>query len=183
LDGLCRACRGDRALIAVDAAIMADLQEQGPVAELVTSESTLRAARAGLLVDGNLVVGVLDRAATNRVVRAAAVFRGGHISRSLVAQQPKAKAAVPAQGVGMNALDGRWGKNALGCAQAALNTARRVDLPDIASPGPSRARGGKRAISKFGAAVAEAVAVACSALLLQAQAIRAGAQKRQHHPA
>ena len=68
---------GNRALVAVYAAVMPDLQEQGAIAEPVAALDTFGAADAERLVDGVFVVRVFDVGAFDRRGRALAVFRRG----------------------------------------------------------------------------------------------------------
>jgi hypothetical protein len=67
----------NRALVAVHAAIVADLEEQGPVPEPVASFNALRASDAKPLLYGVFVIGILDKAAFDSGSRAELVFSAG----------------------------------------------------------------------------------------------------------
>ena len=154
------------ALIAVDAAVVAYLQEQRSVAESRTPERALRAACTRRLVHVNFVIGILYRTASYGVVWTATVLGRRNIAGALVAQQSEAKAAVAAEAVSMDALNCGGRNHAFRGAQSALYTARRIDLPYHVRAGPSTARRWQRAIGQIRATIAQAIAVACRALLL-----------------
>ena len=76
-EGVAGADLGDRAFVAVHAAVVPHLQEERAVAEAVAALDTLGAADAELLVNRVFVIGVLDVGALDGRRRAEAVLRAG----------------------------------------------------------------------------------------------------------
>ncbi len=109
---------------------MADLQEQGTVAEGATALHAFTAADTERFVDAVLEIGVLDEGAlegaggTELVLRTGIQFGG--VRREVAATE----FAIAAHLVGMDALHRRLAQNAFRSAVAALDTDMRIDLPD-----------------------------------------------------
>jgi hypothetical protein len=121
---------GDRALVAVNAAVMPHLKEKGAVAEAVAALDALGAADAELLINRILVIGVLDVGAFDGGSGAEAVFRAGVQVVRIGLKVAGAKLAIAADRVGVNALDGGLLEDAMGGAIAAAHTLHRVNLPN-----------------------------------------------------
>lgn len=128
-DGLGRAGPGDGAIVAVDAAVMAYLEEEGTVAKKDASFDTFRAADAQFFVNGVLVIRVLQGCPFNGSCRAKLVFSAGVQGVWLRIKISGAQLAVAAHFVDLNAFDGGGLKHAFGGAIGARDTLVRIDLP------------------------------------------------------
>ena len=68
---------GNRALIAVQAAVMAHLQKQRPIAEIRTALDTFPAGDAKLLINAVFKIRILDKSALDRTYRTTQIFSSG----------------------------------------------------------------------------------------------------------
>jgi len=117
------------ALVAVNATIVAHLEEERAVAEPVTALNALRASDAQLLVNGVLEVGVLDVTAPDRGGRTQAILRAGIQVVGFGFEIAGAKLAVATESVGVNAFDGRLFEDAMGGTISTAHALLRIDLP------------------------------------------------------
>jgi hypothetical protein len=129
-EGVAGADFGDRALIAVNAAVMPHLKEERAVAEAVAALNALGAADAELLIYRIFVIGVLDVGAFDGGCGAEAVLRAGVKVIRIGLKVAGAQLAVAADRVGVNTLDGGLLEDAMGGAIAAAHTFLGVNLPD-----------------------------------------------------
>ena len=112
----------DRALVAVEAAVVPHLELERAVAEGRAALDALAAADAERLVDQVLVVGVLHERAPDRPGRGRAGSRRTRSSRVHAGLEvAEAELAVAADGVAVHALDRRGREHAAGGALAALD--------------------------------------------------------------
>ena len=123
---------GDGALVAMDAAVMADLEEERAVAETVAALDALRAADAELLVNCVFVIRVFDKSAFDGGGGTKLILGGSGQRVRLGFKVAGAEIAVAAHRKGVNALHGGLFQDALGGAIAAAHTFLRVNLPDPA---------------------------------------------------
>lgn len=119
-----------KAFVAIEAAIVADLYKERSVAELSAAHHASGAAQTTFFVDRDLIVRVFNRPSPDGINRAAAVLSRRDVAGSLVAQQSEAKAAIAAEGEGVNAFNRRRRQDALTRAVAALRATLGIDLPD-----------------------------------------------------
>ena len=114
---------------------MADLQEKRAVAKAVAALHAFGAADAELLVNTILIIRVLHvpRPLDGRR-RAKLVLRRRRQLVGFRREKPRAKLAVAAHRVGVDAFDGRLLQHALGGAIAAVQAFRRVNLPHPRRP-------------------------------------------------
>jgi len=139
-EGVPRAGFRDGAFVAVETAVVANLEEKGAVAEAVASLGASGATDAKLLIDGVFVIRVLDEGAfdggggTGAVLGAGVEVVGGRLEIA------GAKLAIPANGVGMDALDGGLFEDAVSGAVAAADALLGVDLPNGAGAGGAARR-------------------------------------------
>jgi hypothetical protein len=141
-EGLAGTGAGDGALVAVEAAIMADLQEKRAVAEAVAALDTFGATDAKLFVNTILIIRVFDVGALDGGGRAKLVFRRRGQLVWFRREKSGAKLAVAAHRVGVDAFDGRLFQHAVGGAVAAVQAFGGIDLPH---PGRAGAACGQRA--------------------------------------
>ena len=117
------------ALVAVNATIVAHLEEERAVAEPVTALNALRAPNTQLLVDGVLEIGVLDVTAPNRGGRTQAILRASIQVVGFGFEIAGAKLAVATERVGVDAFDGRLFEDAMGGTISAAHALLRINLP------------------------------------------------------
>ena len=129
-EGIAGADLRDGTLIAIHASIVAHLQVERTVAKPIATFHTSPAADAEFLIDGVLVVRILDERALDGVGRAELVFSSGIKIVRIGDEITGAQLAVTADRVRMNALHGRLWQHAMSGAFVAAQTARRIDLPD-----------------------------------------------------
>ena len=89
----------DGAFVAADAAVVADLQEEGAVAETVAAFDALGAADAQLFVNRVFVIRVFDEGALDGTGRTELIFRRGGQCVGFGLEIPRAKIAIAAQRV------------------------------------------------------------------------------------
>ena len=161
-EGVPRAGAGDGALVAVDAAVVPDLEEERAVAETDASLDALSAADAEMLFNGVLVVGVFDVGALDGGGGAKLVLGGGGQRVRFRREEAGAKLAVSAHRVGVNALHCRLLQHAFRGAIATAKTLGGVNLPDpifrLRVPGHHAAERAKRGNGGDAGAAAEEVA-------------------------
>ena len=128
---------GDRALVAVLAAVVPHLQVERAVAEGVAALHALAAADAQPLVDRVLEVRVFDERPPDGPGRAKLVLGAGVQRDRLGLEVAGAEIAVAAHREAVDALDGRFVQHAVRGAVAAGDALARIDLPDqLAGCGP-----------------------------------------------
>jgi hypothetical protein len=131
LKGIGRAYTGNRALVAVVALVVADLQVEGAVPKGGTPLNTFTASVAKLFIDGIFEEGFLNKLAPDGTCRAELVFGPGGQVHAVGLEVPTTQVAIAAHGIGVYALDGRGGLDTFGGAPPALGAFEGIDLPDI----------------------------------------------------
>jgi len=129
-ESVARTGAGDGALIAMDAAVVTDLQEERAVSKTVAALDTFRAADAQLLVNGVFVVGVFDERAFDGGGGAKLILGGSGERIGFGLEITRSEIAIAAHGVGVNALHRGLFQYAFRGAIAAPHTFLRVNLPD-----------------------------------------------------
>ena len=129
-EGVGRAGAGNGALVAMHAAVMADLQEERAVAETITAFDAFGAPDAERLVNRVFVIGVFDERAFDSGGGAELIFSRGGKRIRLWLEVASAEIAVTAHRVGVNAFHGGLFENALCGAIAAADAFVRINLPD-----------------------------------------------------
>jgi len=119
----------DRAFVAVNAAIMADLQEKRAVAESVAAFDTFGATDAELLVNGVLIVRIVDVGPLDGRGGAQTILSAGVEAVGLRLEVPRAKLAVAADGVGVHAFDCRLLQDTVRGTIAAAQAFLWINLP------------------------------------------------------
>ena len=114
--------------------LVANLEEERSVAVIAAALHAPGAADAQLLVDRELVEGVLDVGAMDRARGAKLVLGGRGPLVGLELEEARAEVAIAAHGKGVDALDGRLFQHAGRRALAALHALVRVELPEEALP-------------------------------------------------
>ena len=127
--GIGRAMCGNRTLIAVQAAVMANLQKQRPVAEISTALDTLPAGNAKLFINAIFKIRVLDKSTLDRSNRTAQILGGGIQLEVITMIITAAKFTIAATGILMNAFHRRRRQNTFLGAAPALHTFVRINLP------------------------------------------------------
>ena len=129
-EGVGRTGAGDGALVAMHAAVVADLQEQRTVAEAVAALDAFGATDAKILVDRVFVIRIFDEGAFDGDGRAKLIFGGSGEGVGLGFEVAGAEIAVAAHGVSVDAFHGGLFEHAIGRTVAATNALLRVNLPD-----------------------------------------------------
>ena len=123
---------GDGAFVAVEATIMAHLEEERTVAEPVASFDAFGAADAKLFVNRVFEVGVLDERTFDGGGRAEAILGTGIEIIWFGLEITCAKLAIAADGISVHAFDGRLFEHTMGGAVATANTFLGINLPNRA---------------------------------------------------
>ena len=123
---------GDGTLVAVDTAVVPDLQMQRAVAEHRAAFYTLCATDAERFINRVFVVRVFDELPLDCTGRAELVFSGGGEFIGLRLEITGAELAISAHVETMDAFHCRLFQHALGRAPATLRAFPRVNLPDRA---------------------------------------------------
>ena len=121
---------GNGAFVAMDAAVVTDLQEERAVAETIASLDAFCAADAKALINRVFVIRVFDERALNGGGRAKLILGGGGKRVWFGLEVAGAEIAVAAHREGVNALYGGLFENTFGGAVAAADAFLRVNLPD-----------------------------------------------------
>src|SRR5581483_1058279 len=120
----------NRALIAMQAPIMADLQKQRAIAKVVAPLHAFGATNAQSFVDYVLVIRVFDKAPFDGRRGTKLILRGGRQLVRFSIEEPGAKLAIATNGERMHAFDRRLLEHALRRAIAAMQALGRIDLPN-----------------------------------------------------
>lgn len=128
--GVSRTCAGYGALVAVNTAVVANLQKERAVPETIAAFNTLRTADAELLINLVLVVRVFDERALDGAGRAKLIFSCGAECVWFRLEIPGAEIAVTAHGERVNAFHSGLFKHTLRGAVAASKAFLRINLPD-----------------------------------------------------
>ena len=129
-ESVSRAHFRNRAFVAIHAAVVPNLQEQGTVPEPGAAFHAFGAAAAEGLVARVSVLGILDVGAPDRRGRTQAILGACVEVIGVGLEEPGAKLAVAAHRIGMDAFDGRLLQDAMRGAVTAVNTLLRIDLPN-----------------------------------------------------
>jgi len=130
--GVARTNPGNGAFVAIDAAIVAHLEEKRAVAKTIAALDTFGTPDAEPLVNRVFVIGILNVGALDGGGRAQTVFRSGVEIVRLRLEITGAELAIAANGKRMDALDRGLFQDAVGGAIAAAKTFLRINLPNRA---------------------------------------------------
>ena len=130
LDGPGRTLDGDGTFVAMNTAIMANLQVQRAIAKRAAALDAFRTTDAQLFMDGVFKKGILDEFTLNGFGRTELVFRRGIQPFDVGLMKAAAQFAVTAHGKGVHALDRRGREHAFRGTAAALGAQIRIDLPN-----------------------------------------------------
>ncbi len=133
-EGLGRTGRGNRTLIAVDAAVVPDLQEQRAVTKGIAAFDAFAASVAKGLVDLVFVVRIFDVFTQDRAGGTGLVFRSLGQGVRFGVEETEANLAVSADRVHVRAFHGRIFQDAVRRAVATGNALIGIDLPDPILP-------------------------------------------------
>jgi hypothetical protein len=128
-EGIGRTGAGDGAFVAVDAEVVFDLHIHRSVAEHIASLNAFTTANAQILINGVLIVGLLNKGALNGGCRAELVFRAGISGFCIGPQITAAEVAVTADGIGVETFNSGRRQHTMRRATSALRTLFRINLP------------------------------------------------------
>jgi len=127
----------DGAFIAIDASVVAHLEEKGAVTKPVAALDAFGATDAEPLINDVFVIGVFDEGALDCGGRTKLIFSARVERVWFRFEISGAELAIAADGMGMNAFDGGLLEDAMGGAVVAANASGGVNLPDGALGGAS----------------------------------------------
>jgi hypothetical protein len=128
--GISGALAGDGTIVAIQAAIMADLEVKGGVAKHLACLDADGAPDAFVLLDVVFPIGVLDKQALDGPGGAELIFGGGGQRRRVGLEVTKTEAAVTADRIRLHAFDRRGTQDTGSGAFFAVRALHGVDLPD-----------------------------------------------------
>ncbi len=120
----------DRALVALDAQLLVDLEEEGAVAVIGAALDASGTSDAQIGIDDVLVVIIFDPFTNESGGGAEEVFGGGGESIGFGLEVTGAEVAVAAEWEDVEALDGGGVEDAVGGTSFAVDALVGVDLPD-----------------------------------------------------
>jgi len=126
-----RARCGDAAFIAIQTAIMPDLQKERTIAKSITALNALAATDTQFVVDSVFIIGVFDKSPNNRTGGTELIFRTGIERFRLRLKIAGTQITVAAHGKGMYTFNGRLFLDTISSAVATGYTLIRINLPDM----------------------------------------------------
>lgn len=129
MNGIARANADNGALVAVLAAVVADLQMQRTIAKRGTSGHAFGTSDAQIFVDNVFEIGLFDETPFDGRRGAKLVFGSGVEVGNARFKIATTQIAVATKVVGVYAFYGRFAEHTVGSTASALGTFERVDLP------------------------------------------------------
>ena len=129
---LCRAGNRNGTFIAVQTSVMADLQKQRAVAEIVATLDAFAACCAQGFIDAVFEIRILDKGSLNRAGGTNLIFSGRGKFFDFRLKITRTEIAIAADRISLYALDGRLLKNTGMLTFAARCALIRIKLPDSA---------------------------------------------------